>query len=180
VAATASPAAVAVFARGGDDTVTAAGPVKPRLIFFGGDGNDVLNAGTALGPVVLSGGAGDDSLTGGAGRDILIGGAGADVLDGGANDDVALGEGATLEADPLGLRKLSLEWARTSAPYETRRDHLLGVLPHGTNGKNVLAAVADTSVDALTGGAGRDWFFDAMATPNVLQERAADETVTTI
>jgi hypothetical protein len=54
------------------------------------------------------------------------------------------------------------------------------VLPHGTNGKNVLAAVADTSVDALTGGAGRDWFFDAMATPNVLQERAADETVTTI
>ncbi len=40
------------------------------------------------GPVVMSGGSGDDVLNGGAGKEILDGGKGADVLNGGAGDDV--------------------------------------------------------------------------------------------
>ena len=48
---------------------------------FGGDGNDVLDAGAASAPTaVLLGGAGDDLLQGGSGRDILIGGTGTDAL----------------------------------------------------------------------------------------------------
>jgi Ca2+-binding RTX toxin-like protein len=40
------------------------------------------------GPVVMSGGSGDDVLNGGAGKEILDGGKGADVLNGGAGEDV--------------------------------------------------------------------------------------------
>ena len=185
VAATGLPGTVMVFGREGDDTVSVVGPVKRRLVLMGGAGNDTLNATTAAGPVVLVGGAGDDTVTGGSGRDVLVGGAGADVLDGGADDDVAVGEGLTFDGDVVGLRKLSLEWSRATAAatYESRRDRVTGLLPRGLNKPYYLGAATvadDTAVDSLTGGAGRDWFFDVTATPNVLADAQPDETVTAI
>lgn len=57
---------------------------------YGSAGDDVVSAaqvGTASNYVVLSLGAGDDTLRGGAGRDYLNGGAGADRLTGGAGHD---------------------------------------------------------------------------------------------
>jgi Ca2+-binding RTX toxin-like protein len=55
----------------------------PDLATFqdGGNGNGVLQ-GSGLGPNILLGGAGDDTLTGGDGRNLLFGGLGADVLHG--------------------------------------------------------------------------------------------------
>ena len=185
VAATGSPGTVTVFGWDGDDTITVVGPVARRLVLLGGAGNDALNATTAAGPVVLSGGDGDDLLTGGSGRDVLVGGAGVDQLDGGADDDVAVGEALTFGSDVIGLRKLSLEWARATvaATYESRRDRVSGVATNGLNKPYFVGAatlVADADVDLLTGGAGRDWFIDVTATPNTLQDPAIDETVTTI
>ena len=184
VAATGTPGTVTVFGCDGDDTITVVGPVARRLVLLGGAGNDTLNATTAAGPVVLTGGDGDDLLTGGSGRDVLVGGAGVDQLDGGADDDVALGEALTFGSDVAGLRKLSLEWRATvAATYENRRDRMSGVATNGLNKPYFVGAatlVADTDVDLLIGGAGRDWFIDVNATPNTLQDPAVDETVTAL
>jgi Calx-beta domain/PKD domain/RTX calcium-binding nonapeptide repeat (4 copies) len=181
VVASGSPTTVAVFARDGDDTVSGVGPLQTRLILMGGDGNDTLNAATAVGPTVLVGGAGDDSLAGGAGRNILVGEAGADVLTGGSNDDVAIGGSVAFDGDPRALGKISKEWSQTKATYEVRRDHLFGNLAKGMNGPYLLAVGTvsdDGSIDQLTGAGGRDWYFDSLTTPDTLLDPASDETVT--
>lgn len=84
---------------GGNDTITTtalAGTGVKNVIMDGGDGNDVLNGGTANTTLQLFGGAGDDTLTGGTkadtlsggdGNDKLSGGKGLDTLDGGAGND---------------------------------------------------------------------------------------------
>lgn len=66
---------------GGNDVIDASaiGVNGPKLIFDGGDGDDVL-----------IGGAGNDTLLGGAGDDVLLGGPGADVLDGQGGDNVVI------------------------------------------------------------------------------------------
>ncbi|MFN5299036.1 MAG: beta strand repeat-containing protein [Planctomycetaceae bacterium] len=51
------------------------------------DGNENLAFGSLTIPLLLAGGAGQDSLTGGTGSDVLIGGAGNDVLAGGSGND---------------------------------------------------------------------------------------------
>jgi len=65
----------------GDDVIDASGlgAVAARLVFDGGDGNDIL-----------IGGAGNDVLIGEAGDDVLIGGPGQDVLDGGTGDNIVI------------------------------------------------------------------------------------------
>jgi RTX calcium-binding nonapeptide repeat (4 copies) len=76
--------AVAVDARGGDDTV------------------NVQNSAPALLNVTLDGGAGDDTLIGANGAETFIGGAGDDFADGNIGADTAdLGSGAdTFQWDP--------------------------------------------------------------------------------
>lgn len=71
-----------------------------REVLSGGDGNDVILAGSGVdtlngdaGNDLLCGGGDSDSLDGGAGNDALYGGEGADSLSGGAGDDVLYGEG---------------------------------------------------------------------------------------
>ncbi len=55
-----------------------------RATLVGGAGpNSISAAGFTLGPVLLAGGDGADTLRGGSGDDILVGGLGNDVLDGG-------------------------------------------------------------------------------------------------
>jgi Ca2+-binding RTX toxin-like protein len=54
----------------------------------GTDGNNSINAGAFTnGPVILDGGAGDDTITGGSGNDTLTGGTGVDSLTGNGGDD---------------------------------------------------------------------------------------------
>ncbi len=55
---------------------------------FGGSGADMIDASASLLPVLLSGGAGNDTLIGGAGDDTLLGGTGADHMAGGPGNDV--------------------------------------------------------------------------------------------
>jgi PKD repeat protein len=182
VAATGAPNTVVVFAGDGWDTVATDGPVRTRLVFMGGPGLDTLNAASAVGPVVLVGADGNDFMYGGSGRDVLVGGSIGDVMSGNGNDDLLLGESLSFEADPIAVRKLSLEWARAGVSYEARRDHLLGLSRGGLNGTSVLTAAtvsADGNRDVMTGGDGRDWFFDPPADGNLLIDAAADETVTT-
>ena len=58
-------------------------------IMSGGAGNDTLSS--LLGNDLLDGGEGDDSLIGGDGNDQLVGGLGNDTLSGGDDDDVLIG-----------------------------------------------------------------------------------------
>jgi Ca2+-binding RTX toxin-like protein len=83
--------AVAVFGKGGDDTLTidaSLGGVAAAL--YGGDGNDILTA-QHYGYTLLSGDAGDDVLQGGGGYDLLLGGDGNDSLNGGGGSDALFG-----------------------------------------------------------------------------------------
>lgn len=61
----------------------------------GGAGDDVITSGKANGGVtdgdLLTGGAGNDSLSAGDGNDLLLGGEGHDILSGGKGDDYMLG-----------------------------------------------------------------------------------------
>ncbi len=70
----------------GDDRLTAGGG---PVVFTGGAGNDQLVGGPAEDH--LQGGEGDDTLIGGSGNDLLEAGSGDDYVDGGRNDDVILG-----------------------------------------------------------------------------------------
>lgn len=58
----------------------------------GGIGNDVVEASTFQGNLMMRGGLGDDRLTGGAGNDVISGGDGNDTLDGGDGNDNLSGE----------------------------------------------------------------------------------------
>jgi hypothetical protein len=62
---------------GAGDTFTCDGIT--RIVMSLGDGDDLADAGTFSGAVVLDGGPGDDQLAGGAGPDTLIGGPGLDT-----------------------------------------------------------------------------------------------------
>ena len=79
---------------GEDEVIGFPGPAFPipvtgveRVVFYGGRGDDMLDATEADGPVVAYGGAGDDRLVGGAFADRLVGGPGDDVLQGGGGAD---------------------------------------------------------------------------------------------
>ena len=81
---------LSVDTAGGNDRVTLGdGLGLTGISVMGGDGNDVLVAGSDA--VTLNGGAGNDRLTGGAGGDRLLGGDGSDRLSGGAGDDNLVG-----------------------------------------------------------------------------------------
>jgi Ca2+-binding RTX toxin-like protein len=73
---------------GGSITVTGVDLVT----FYGGRGDDTLDATVADGPVVALGGLGDDRLTGGAFADRLVGGQGGDTLQGGGRADRLWGQ----------------------------------------------------------------------------------------
>lgn len=61
-----------------------------RLIVTGGAGNDTIVVGSSL-PALIDGGGGDDLLMGGGGPDILLGGPGDDLLVGGGGRDLLIG-----------------------------------------------------------------------------------------
>ena len=77
----------AVVADDYTDNPTRPGAVAVGTVVTGGAGDDTLSGGG--GNDILNGGNGNDTLIGGDGDDVLIGGAGADVHNGGAGTDRA-------------------------------------------------------------------------------------------
>ena len=160
-------------------TPTAIPPEVGRLVVFGSDGNDVIDAnGTFDLPVILDGGAGNDTVTGGTGNDILLGSAGSDVLrghlgrdmliggadaddlNGQADDDILIGGSTVHDQDPVALSALMKEWTRTDLPAVQRVAHLQTGGAGAFNGTTLLDAaslVDDGALDALVGGPGENW-----------------------
>lgn len=85
----------------GGDILTAGSGID---LLIGNEGNDTLSGGA--GEDVLLGGVGNDNLSGGAGNDILYGGAGADVLEGGLGDDTYYAQTGDTIRDEDGLGKI--------------------------------------------------------------------------
>ncbi len=166
---TRAPSEIVVFGNGGDDSIQIAkvrrnGIVIPLNIpvrFFGGDGNDSLQAGQNLASSILDGGAGNDRLVGSSARDLLIGGTGKDILAGGGGDDILIAGNTTHETElnhGLAVLELYLATWNGAGSYAARRDALLAgrVSRPKLDGKVVLD---DAAADRLFGEAGQDWFF---------------------
>lgn len=124
-------------------TATGAGGIDNIAKVVGGTRNDILVGNEAA-----------NVLAGGAGRDILIGGEGVDTLNGGAGDDILIGGSTDYDDEPESLDLLMAEWARAIG-YNTRVDHLSGVLSDGLNGDTLLDETTvheDAAGDLLIGG----------------------------
>jgi mRNA-degrading endonuclease HigB of HigAB toxin-antitoxin module len=136
----------------------------------GGAGNDSLTGRATL-PTILIGLGGSDVLIGGSQRDLLIGGTGADILQGAAGDDLLI-SGTTLhDRDRAALLLIFSEWTSTRT-FAQRTANIwgngVGTRANGTTYLNNSAAdgitdsvFADTETDLLTGGTNQDWFFAA-------------------
>ena len=80
----------ATHALSGNDAVTLSDTQNVGVLFFGGDGNDVITG--SLKSDRMHGDAGNDRLLGRAGNDFLGGSDGNDRLEGGVGNDTAIGE----------------------------------------------------------------------------------------
>lgn len=155
---------VEVDAGAGDDAIDASairrGPAT-RLVLRGGDGHDDIRG--SRGADVLLGGAGDDFLLGLGGRDLLIGGTGADHVFGGTGDDILIAGTTSYDARDEALLAILAEWTSTRNYQKRVADLADGSgSPDRLNGSVFLNARTvrdDGDEDALTGNAGRDWFF---------------------
>jgi ELWxxDGT repeat protein len=133
-----------------------------------------LGSGTAL---VVTGGAGNDSLVGGAGRDILKGGLGADQLTGGLGDDLFYVEqagDAALEATSGGYDRIiaSLDWVL--GEHLEWLSLVAGAAVNGTG--NALANRIDGNANAnlLTGGEGADRLYGLAGSDTLIGGVGAD------
>ncbi len=140
----------------GNDALTGGGG---RTILRGGLGNDKLFAGR--GASVLLGEEGADELRGSGlsdnddySRMILIGGSGVDRLFAGRKGDVLVGGSTNLDDDNLALDAALAQWNNqaTSVTYDQRVAALL----------LAMSDIDDNAADSLTGGAGRDLYFDGL------------------
>nr|WP_281684909.1 calcium-binding protein [Thalassobaculum salexigens] len=145
-----------------DFTIRDQGPI----LATGGDGNDVLTGGAAADTLsgaggddtVLAGG-GEDTVDGGDGNDLLSGGEGADTLDGGAgNDTVAGGADNDLLSGNEGEDALAGGDGDDTLYGGPSDDSLTG----GAGDDELLGEAADDSIqgndgaDLLSGGGGND------------------------
>lgn len=144
----------AVYTGPGNDTVAGG---SGRAFVDAGSGNDFVSVGGGAnwlmggaGNDVLLGGLGADRLDGGAGNDLLAGGPGADTVDGGAGNDLLFDGQVGLAAPATDTL------TKVLAGYDPKRRAALVRLTQR------LRVVPDAaSVDRLTGGLGRDWFWTA-------------------
>ncbi len=155
---------VVVHGGEGNDLIAVDNDLKADAWLYGDGGNDVLIGGG--GNDLLMGGTGNDVLTARGGRDILIGGTGADVLFGGSGGDLLIAGSTAFDLNEAALLSIQLEWT-SNRDATTRAANLRGT---GTgpcaNGSVFLKAsglgatvFSDSSIDILTGGSGRDWYF---------------------
>ncbi len=77
---------------GGNGNTPVSCPIAPSISVDLAGGNDSLTTNHVTHPVLVAGGAGNDTLNGGDADDVLAGGPGDDTLNGGAGDDAYFGE----------------------------------------------------------------------------------------
>jgi Ca2+-binding RTX toxin-like protein len=160
---------VVVYGQSGTDIIKTAAQtingvftyVNVPVLFFAGNGNDILNVTGSSANNVLVGGGGNNRLLGGQGRDILIGGAGRSTLQAGAGGDILIGGTTAYDSNVAALASILAEWG-SADDYATRIARLAGSISGGLNGVYFLNAntVHDNDLaDYLYGGAGLDWYF---------------------
>ncbi len=140
------------------DTFSGAAGSVP-LLLNGGAGNDSLDASAALASVTLIGGDGNDTLTSGRGDDLLDGGDGTDRLVAGAGHDLLLGGGGVDSLDGGdGDDVLFGQLGNDVLQAGTGNDQLSGGVGNdsllGQDGNDTL--VGGSGSDTLDGGAGND------------------------
>ncbi len=159
----------------GSDTVIAV----ERIQLLGGASNNLFDARQASVPVLLSGGAGNDTLLGGLkadgiigsdGDDVLSGGAGADIIDGGDGNDYWL-EKADTNFTVNGV-VISSTATTTETPTSIERIVLIGGI-----GANKLDATLATVPVVLIGGRGNDTLLGGSAADTLTGGNRNDATV---
>jgi Ca2+-binding RTX toxin-like protein len=86
-------------------------PKRITVDLFGGDDRLTVDRSVRV-PLMVFGGAGNDSLVGGSGRDILIGGDGSDALSGGAGDNLLVTGSTSHAAGSAEAETLFSTWNR--------------------------------------------------------------------
>jgi Ca2+-binding RTX toxin-like protein len=184
---------VVVYSQSGNDIVKSAAQtingvltyVNVPVLFFAGNGNDILNVLGSSANNVLVGGGGTDRLLGGQGQDILIGGAGQATLDAGSGGDILIGSTTAYDNNAAALAAILAEWTRTDIDYATRIAHLTGSMSGGLNHNsdgttfyflNNSTVQGNGLVDNLYGGAGMDWYYAGAL--DALFNKAKGEVVT--
>jgi Ca2+-binding RTX toxin-like protein len=169
-------------------TTTIAANVEQLVLYgnatagAGSAGNDILIAVSAVGPVVLDAGTGNDVLYGSAGADTIIGGSGNDVLiglagtnfvDGGAGDDVYLsssGVDIIVEAVGGGFDTEFTDFAGTTTIAANVEQLVLygaATIGLGSTENDVLIAVGADGPVVLDAGAGNDVLYGGAAADNL-------------
>lgn len=160
-----------VYGQGSSDLLFA-DVLSSSVIFFGGDGDDVLVGGR--GADTIYGGAGNDIVFGGtlsvdlgdvlignAGDDFIVGHYGADSIDGGAGQDLIVAGTLFFAELPIAAYSIQSEWL-ASRPIEEKIANLTGTGGPGNNGQTFLVpgstTLNDDAVDQVLGEADADWF----------------------
>lgn len=176
---------ILVYGGGGVDTISevaGAVPIAVPAILDGGAGNDTISAVGSSAANVLIGGDGKDLLTAGTGRTVLIGGDGADALHAGSDDAILIGGGTAFDSNTIALLGVLAEWQRTDIGYQTRVHDLFTPGSGGANGQvllNLTTVNPDLKSDLLFGGTANDWFWDTIGKkPDAMSGLTASEVVT--
>ena len=91
-----------LYGDGGNDYLEVGQSAVGPIVLDGGDGNDYLVYDGRLNGVYLDGGTGDDTVNGGPGNDILTGGDGGDsIASNGGNDTINAGTGDDVVRIPM-------------------------------------------------------------------------------
>ena len=144
------------------------GAMTSIAMVTGGAGNDTLTGRASL-STILIGLGGNDVLTGGSQRDLLFGGTGADILQGAGGDDLLIAGTTSFDRERAALLLIHSEWISTRT-FAQRTANIWGN-GNGTraNGTTYLnsgladgitdSVFADADNDILIGGTNQDWFF---------------------
>jgi Ca2+-binding RTX toxin-like protein len=144
------------------------GAMTSIVMVTGGAGDDTLTGRATL-STILIGLGGNDVLAGGSQRDLLFGGTGADILQGAGGDDLLIAGTTSFDRDRAALLLIYSEWISTRT-FAQRTANIWG---NGTgtraNGTTYLnsgladgitdSVFADVDNDILIGGTNQDWFF---------------------
>lgn len=118
-----------------------------RIVFYGGSGNDRLDAASMRVPVVAFAGGGADTILGGSARDQLNGGSGADTLRGNGGDDVIIAiDGSTADVVFGGAGRDAI-WTDVSG---RNRDRIRDL--EGQDMNNAVARFANAGADRSLNG----------------------------
>ncbi len=160
---------IEVYLGDGDDRGFVTGNIEKPVLMRGGAGNDTLDGGS--GNDILIGGDGSDVLHGGTGSDLLIGGRGQDWILGTRDQDLLIGGFTAYDHNNIALLAIMDEWT-SNHTYLNRVENLRGTnsdaaafaqrknLGYFLVGSGPNQTVTDDGQqDYLIGNGGLDWYF---------------------